>query len=61
MCQQVLSALGYHVLVPDYRGWCKMKIYDSSLNIFSISMLLCLLIDFNTQPSHIDLIAFAAA
>lgn len=47
MCQQVLSALGYHVLVPDYRGWCKWRFMTLLLNKCSISMLLCLHIDYS--------------
>lgn len=58
--QQVLSRLGYHVLAPDYRGWCKWRFMTLLLNIFSISTLLCLPIDCNTQPSQIDLISCAA-
>lgn len=54
MYQQVLSALGYHVLAPDYRGWCKWRFMTLLVNIFSISMLLFFLIDRHTQPSHID-------
>lgn len=60
MCQQVLSALGYHVLAPDYRGWCKWKFMTLLLNIFSVSLLLCLPIDFNIQLSNIHLISFTA-
>jgi len=59
MCQQVLSALGYHVLVPDYRGRWKWRFMTHLLNIFSISTLLWLFIDCNTPTSHIDLKSFA--
>lgn len=52
MCQQVLSALGYHVLVPDYRGRWKLR-------FMTISMLLWLFIDCNTPTSDIDLKSFA--
>lgn len=55
MCQQLLSALGYHVLVPDYRGWCRWNYRTRHLKILTITIWHSLCTDCPIHPRHIDL------